>query len=62
MQHIRDMQSNAPKYEVWEWMAAVKELSQEGVWKCNLKCVVPNALLPYLVTHIHSFDTLVWIR
>jgi hypothetical protein len=22
LQHIRDMQSSTPKYEVWEWMAA----------------------------------------
>ena len=54
LQHIRDMQSSAPKDEVWEWMAAGCKLSQEGVWKYNLRCVAPNALLPYLVTQIHS--------
>lgn len=54
LQHIRDMQSNATKYEVWEWLAAGCKLNQEGLWKYNLRCVAPNALLPYLVTQIHS--------
>lgn len=35
LQH-RDMQSSAPKHEVWEWMAAGCKLKQEGVWKYNL--------------------------
>ena len=48
LQHIRDMQSNASKVEVWEWMAAGCKLSQEGVWKYNMRCVALNALLPYL--------------
>jgi hypothetical protein len=35
-------------------MAAGCKLNQEGVWKYNLRCVAPKALLPYLVTQFHS--------
>jgi hypothetical protein len=35
-------------------LAAGCKLNQKAVWENNLRCVAPNALLPYLATQIHS--------